>query len=58
MKTRKLAGGVSATYVAVLDEGEEAFSALSSWAVATRLSAAQVTAIGAFERAVVGWFDR
>jgi hypothetical protein len=46
------------TYVAILEEGEEAFSTLSSWAVEQRLSAAQVTAIGAFERAAVGWFDR
>lgn len=58
MKTKKLVGGASVTYVAVLDEGEEAFSALSGWAFARRLSAAQVTAVGAFERAVVGWFDR
>ena len=58
MKARKVAGEASVTYVAVLDEGEEAFAALSEWAVAQRLSAAQVTAVGAFERAVVGWFDR
>ena len=58
MKTRKVAGGSSVTYVAVLDAGEEAFTALSERAVAQRLSAAQVTAVGAFERATVGWFDR
>lgn len=46
------------TYVAVLDDGEEAFSALSGLAARQRLSAGQVTAVGAFQRAVVGWFDR
>jgi uncharacterized protein len=43
--------------VVVLDEGEEAFSALSDFAARQQLSAAQVTAVGAFERATVGWFD-
>jgi hypothetical protein len=58
MKARKLDAGPGLTYVAVLDEGEEAFSALSDWAGRHDVSAAQVTAVGAFERAVVGWFDR
>jgi hypothetical protein len=58
MKTRQVAGGAGVTYVAVLDEGEEAFSALSDWATGHGISAAQVTAVGAFERATVGWFDR
>lgn len=58
MKARQVAGGASVTYVAVLDEGEEAFSALSDWAARRQVSAGQVTAVGAFERATVGWFDR
>lgn len=58
MKARQVAGGATATWVAILDQGEEAFSALSDWAVRQQVSAAQVTAVGAFERAVVGWFDR
>jgi uncharacterized protein len=58
MKARQVAGGASVTYVVVLDEGEEAFSALSDWAARQQVSAAQVTAVGAFERATVGWFDR
>ena len=58
MKAKQVAGGATATYVAVLDEGEEAFAALSDWAARQHLSAAQVTAVGAFERATVGWFDR
>ena len=58
MRTKRIAGGVTATYVVILDAGEEAFTALSDWAVRERISAAQVTAEGAFERATVGWFDR
>lgn len=45
-------------YVAVLDPGDEAVAQLTGFARAQDLEAAQVTAIGGFERAVVGWFDR
>jgi uncharacterized protein len=45
-------------YVAVLDPGDEAVAQLSGFARDQDLEAAQVTAIGGFERAVVGWFDR
>lgn len=58
MKAEQVAGGATATYIVVLDQGEEAFSALTDLAVREQLSAAQVTAVGAFERAVIGWFDR
>lgn len=58
MKTMRVSGGQAATYVAVLDEGEEAFSALSAFAAGQGLPAGQVTAVGAFSQAVVGWFDR
>jgi predicted DNA-binding protein with PD1-like motif len=58
MKAKQVAGGSSVTYVVILDEGEEAFSALADWAVRQQVSAGQVTAVGAFERATVGWFDR
>jgi predicted DNA-binding protein with PD1-like motif len=46
------------TYVVVCDPGDEAVSALTQFARAERLEAAQITAVGAFERATVGWFDR
>jgi len=46
------------TYVVVCDPGDEAVSALAQFSRAERLEAAQITAIGAFERATVGWFDR
>jgi uncharacterized protein len=44
-------------HVIVLDSGEEAFAALTRFANESGLSAASLTAIGAFERATVGWFD-
>ncbi len=46
------------TYVVVCDQGDEAVAALTQFARAEDLEAAQITAVGAFERAVVGWFDR
>ena len=44
-------------HVVILDSGEEAFSALTRFANDEKITAASVTAIGAFEKAVVGWFD-
>ena len=41
----------------VLDPGEEAFAALTAFAIDKNLGSASLTAIGAFERATVGWFD-
>jgi uncharacterized protein len=58
MKAKLVAEGTTVTYVVVLEQGEEAFSALTDWAASEEISAAQVTAVGAFEQAVVGWFDR
>jgi predicted DNA-binding protein with PD1-like motif len=45
------------TYVVVCDPGDEAVSALAQFARSERLEAAQITAVGGFERATVGWFD-
>ena len=45
------------TFVLVLEAGEEAFATITEFARRCRLSAASLTAIGAFERATVGWFD-
>ena len=58
MRAKLVAEGTTVTYVVALDPGEEAVSALTEWAASEEISAAQVTAVGAFERAVVGWFDR
>jgi uncharacterized protein len=45
----------SRTFILVLDQGEEAFAAVTSFANEKAISAASVAAIGAFERAKVGW---
>jgi predicted DNA-binding protein with PD1-like motif len=58
MKNRKMSGdGSTKIHVVVLDTGEEAFSALTRYAAEANISAASLTAIGAFEKATVGWFD-
>lgn len=44
-------------FVLVLAAGEEAFSAITEFATEADLSGASLTALGAFERATVGWFD-
>jgi predicted DNA-binding protein with PD1-like motif len=44
-------------HVVILDSGEEAFSALTRFANEARIAAASLTAIGAFEKATIGWFD-
>jgi uncharacterized protein len=46
------------TYVLVADPGEDALEALNALAHEEELSAAQITAVGAFARATIGWFDR
>lgn len=58
MRWKLVEGDGTPTYIVVLDPGDEAVAALSGFAVAQQLSGAQITAIGAFERATLGWFDR
>ncbi|SFD06450.1 PPC domain-containing DNA-binding protein [Streptomyces aidingensis] len=48
----------AAAHVLVLSPGEETVGALTGFARTREIGAAQVTAVGAFERAVVGWYDR
>jgi len=45
------------TFVLILDQAEEAFQAVAKFADQEDITGASVTAIGAFERAKVGWFD-
>ena len=45
------------TIVLILDPGEEAFASVTAFAVKEKIEAASLTALGAFERATVGWFD-
>ncbi len=58
MKWQQVQEGPSAVYVVVLDEGEDAVAELAAFARERSLRASQVTAVGAFSEAVVGWFDR
>jgi uncharacterized protein len=57
MKSKVVADADVVTYVVVCDPGDEAVSALNQFARSEHLEAAQITAVGAFERAIVGWFD-
>jgi predicted DNA-binding protein with PD1-like motif len=57
MQSRLVAGSPAHVHVIILDSGEEAFAALTKFANDEKLSAASLTAIGAFERATIGWFD-
>jgi hypothetical protein len=45
------------THVVVLDPDEEAFKSIEEFAAREGIQAASLTAIGAFSRATVGWFD-
>jgi len=45
------------TFVLILDPGEEAFATITRSAAQQGLSAASLTALGAFSEATVGWFD-
>ncbi|MGD9483413.1 PPC domain-containing DNA-binding protein [Streptomyces sp. TRM70308] len=58
MKWQQVEDEPTPAYVVVLDPGEDAAQRLTDFARARNLGAAQVTAVGAFRTAVVGWFDR
>jgi uncharacterized protein len=58
MKSTTISGDAgSKTRVAILDSGEEAFATLTNFANEAGIAAASLTAIGAFEKATIGWFD-
>lgn len=46
------------TFVVVADQGDEALATLEDFAHDQALSGAQITAVGAFTDATVGWYDR
>ena len=58
MKAKVVEDADVVTYVVVCDPGDEAVSALAQFARSEQLEAAQITGVGAFEHATVGWFDR
>jgi uncharacterized protein len=57
MKTKFIDKADVATYVVVFDPGDEAFAGMTAFAQAEHLEASQIAAVGAFQRAIVGWFD-
>jgi uncharacterized protein len=57
MKSRAVSDGRERTFVLVLDQGEEAFKAITEFANKEAISGASVLAVGAFAEARVGWFD-
>lgn len=58
MKAKVVEDADVVTYVVVCDPGDEAVSALAQFARSEQLEASQVAAVGGFEQATVGWFDR
>ena len=57
MRWKLLDRGPPATYAVVLATGDEAMQSLQKFVRAQKIDAAGLTAIGAFERAVIGYFD-
>ena len=57
MKSKLASENNGRTFVLILDQGEEAFAAVTAFANEKAIEAASVAAIGAFESAEVGWFD-
>jgi len=57
MKSKVVVEGQERTFILILESAEEAFQTISGFADREAITGASVTAIGAFERAKVGWFD-
>ena len=57
MKTKLINDGPQKTYVLVLEKGDEAVSSIEDFARKNGIAAAQLTGIGAFSDAVLGFFD-
>lgn len=46
------------TFAVIFDKGDEAYQGLTSFAAEQEISGASLTAIGAFQQAVLAYFDR
>lgn len=57
MKSKLIQDGQEKTFALVFDAGEEAVAGLLQFARDHKLSGAHLTAIGAFERLTLGFFD-
>jgi predicted DNA-binding protein with PD1-like motif len=58
VKKTRIDNGDAPTFVLVGDPDDDAVAELSRFARDEHITAAQLTAIGGFRRATVGWFDR
>lgn len=58
MRTKEIREHGRRVVVAILDKGDEALSGITEAARTHSLDAAQITAVGAFAQAEVGYFDR
>ena len=58
MRTKLIHDDVEKTFIIVFDKGDEVASGLRSFAKENKLSASHFTAIGAFERVTLGFFER
>ncbi|WP_369275025.1 PPC domain-containing DNA-binding protein [Streptomyces sp. R11] len=58
MKWQQVEASPASVHVLVPAPGEDALAEITGFAREQGLGASQVTAVGAFSRAVVGWFDR
>ncbi|MCS3758718.1 PPC domain-containing DNA-binding protein [Bradyrhizobium centrosematis] len=57
MRHKLLNDSAQRTFAVILDSGDEAMESLKSFAAAQRISAAQITGIGAFSGLVLKYFD-
>jgi len=57
MRSKLINDGPQRTYAVVMDTGDEAIAKLQAFAAEQRLHASQFTGIGAFSRAVFGFYD-
>lgn len=58
MKFRSINDGDEKTYALIFDKGDEVASGLLRFAREKKLAASRFTAIGAFKRATLGFFER
>ena len=58
MRVKLLTDQVEKTYAVIFDKGDEVISGLNAFAKEQGLSAAHFTAIGAFQEATLGYFER
>jgi uncharacterized protein len=58
VKTKLIHDGGEKTFAIIFDKGDEVAGGLLSFAIDNNLSAGDFTAIGAFERVTLGFFER